>query len=1590
MEPHQPEVEQNSAPDERAEPSREPAKPDTPLFPVVGVGASAGGLEAFTQLLSHLPTDIRMGFVLVQHLAPQHPSMLTELLSRATKLPVTEVKEGMMVEAGHVYVIPPNTNIAILNSTLRLMSRAPSTAPRLPIDYFLTSLASDRQSKAIGVILSGSASDGTLGMKAIKAEGGITFAQDDGSAKFDSMPRSAIAAGYVDFVLPPDEIARELARIARHPYFTPGTPLEAESEPKPGPDDLHRVFILLRSATGVDFSHYKMSTINRRINRRMVLHNMDVLSDYIDYLRDNRTELEALYKDILINVTSFFREPESFEALKAEIFPKLLSDRPSDSPLRIWVPGCSTGEEAYSIAMCAVEFLSDVKSKAGAQIFATDISEPALDKARAGRYGDGEVRDLSAERLRRFFSKTEGDYLINKSIRELCIFARQNVIKDPPFSRIDLISCRNLLIYLDASVQRKLLPIFHYAMQSNGFLILGKSEGTGDFSEYFSLVDKQNRIFSKKARSGGGRLAIEATEHPMERTPLGIRRRQGAGETDLQTEVTRTLLAECTPPGLVVNSELEVVHFHGHTGPYLDPMPGGASLRLLKIAREGLPLELRAAIRKVQEEGKPITKGGIRITSGGEARVIAIEVRPLKVGAWGEPYFLVLFRETPPAEVAPAGALPPEAPSNGRENLELREQLEETRTQLQDIVEQFEAGNEELRAANEEIQSSNEELQSTNEELETSKEELQATNEELTTLNEELQNRNLELTTANNDLNNVITHVTVPMIMLGSDLRIRRFNADAAKSLNLIAGDIGRPITDLRSALDFPHLELMTGEAIETVSVKEQEVLDRRGRWHSLRVRPYKTSENRIEGAVITLVDITELKSQAVEARTYAETIVETVRECILVLDSNLRVTRANSTFYETFSESPKETEGRLLRELGEGQWNIPHLLELLTGVLTSDAELHNFEVEREFPALGPRTMVLNARRIRREGQADGKILLAIEDATEQRRSMETVRNQARLIDLAHDAIIVRDPENVIKSWNRGAEALYGYSRQEALGKVSHILLKTVFPQPLEELHRRLLAEGDCEGEMAQTARSGDRIVVASRQVVQRDEQGRPVATLEINRDITQRRQAEEWLRAGEARLRALVNSMDDAVFEIDAQGTCLNVWTANERLLIRPGSELIGHRIEAFLPAESARVIMQACERVSMTGRPESIEFALELAEGQRWFVARISPIASSPGKPATLSLLVRDITPRKKAEILVRESEERFRLLMEGVRDYAIVMLEAEGHIASWNSGAERINGYRADEIMGKHFSIFYPPEAAQSGEPQRALQTAAAKDRVETEGWRVRKDGLRFRANVVLTAVRDHGGKLRGFAEVTRDVTELKRIEDAMRGLSARVLRLRDEEGRRIARELHDSTSQNLAALAMNLSVIEEHSNLLQDGRASKALASSLELAKKAAEEVRNLSHLLHPPELDAVGLAAAVGWYAIRFSERSGIAVEVDLQNDLERLSQEVELALFRVVQEGLANVQRHSGSPVATVRISRQANQVTVEIEDEGRGVSNEALQDGGDGAVMVGIGIAGMRERLRQLAGSLDIASRHPGTLLKATVPLKRDNSEVR
>lgn len=985
------------------------------IFPIVGIGASAGGLEAFTQLLGHLPTTMGMALVFVQHLAPKHESALTELLGRATRIPVSEVKDGMAVEPNRIYVIPPNANMAIQRGRLRLTPRTPAQH-HLPIDYFLRSLAEELGNRAIGVILSGTASDGALGLKAIKAEGGVTFAQDEKSAKYGDMPRNALAGGSVDFVLPPEGIARELVRVARHPYLLEARAVEGQELPVEGGEELRRIFGLLRTITGVDFNDYKHAAIKRRIKRRMVLHKLKELKDYVKYLEGDRSEIDALYQDILIHVTGFFRDPQVFEALKTQVFPSLMKGRRAGTPVRIWVPGCSTGEEVYSIAMSLLEYLGE--SAGGAtggteiQIFGTDISETALAKARAGLYLENVTAEVSPERLRRFFVKTAHGYQIIKAIRDTCVFARQNVVKDPPFSRLDLISCRNLLIYLGSNLQRKVIPIFHYALKPTGFLLLGTSETLGLFADHFSLLDKKHKIYSKKPTAL--RLPADfavysehATEPPAETKTFP----DVTSGFDIQKEADRVLLARFAPAGVIVNSDQEILQFRGRTGPYLEPTPGEASLSLPKMAREGLLVDLRGALQKAKKDDVPVRKLGVPIRSNGGIREINLEVIPVRGPSPAERYYLILFEpaktqaEAEPRKGRDTGAKSRTARERDSERRiigQLKHELAQTKSSLQSVIEEQDTTNEELKSANEEILSSNEELQSTNEELETAKEELQSTNEELTTLNEELQNRNLELSVANNDLMNLLGSVNIPILMLGNDLRVRRFTSQAEKLLNLIPTDIGRPISDIKPNFVVPNVEALITEAIDGVTIKEQEIQDRQGRWYSMRIRPYRTVENKLDGAVVTWIDITALKLSLEHVTAYAQVIVDNARESLLVLDGQLRVRTANQTFYRTFQVSPAETEERFLYELGGGQWNIPKLHTLLGDILVRHTVVEDFEVESDFPRIGHRNMRLNARRIDQGGQT--MIVLAIEDLTELRTAGASLRElSGRLFSVQYE-----------------------------------------------------------------------------------------------------------------------------------------------------------------------------------------------------------------------------------------------------------------------------------------------------------------------------------------------------------------------------------------------------------------------------------------------------------------------------------------------------------------------------------------------------------------------------------------------------------
>jgi len=745
-------------------------------FAIVAIGASAGGLEAITELLQNLSPETGMAYVYVQHLDPTHESMLTAILARSTRMKVVEARESLVIEPNHLYVIPANKGLSMSDGQLTLNARTAKPALHMPIDQFFLSLAENQKEGSIGIILSGNATDGTVGLKAIKIAGGITFAQDD-SAKFQSMPKSAVGEGAVDMVLSPKEIAKELERLGKRPEIIEQLiTSEPESDTEVREEEVLGIIQLLKKSTGIDFAHYKVNTIKRRMIRRMLLHKMETLTDYAGYLKQHDNEIKLLYQDLLINVTNFFRDPDAFEYLKKSLLPQILNNKTKNEPLRIWVPACSTGEEAYSIAIVLMEILGDRGANIPVQIFATDLSEIAIGKARLGLYTRTDLAEVSSARIERFFTKVDGSYRIVKSIRDLCVFAPHNIFKDPPFSRIDFISCCNLMIYLDSFLQKKILATFHYALNTNGYLMLGKSETIGTSGHLFSQVEKKYKIYLRK-KDAHVRAMFEMT-HRLPGTNTGdeqrerrIQQEMSIVETDLEKIVDNILLTKFTPPSVVVNHDLEILQFRGSTGLFLEPSPGKASLNLLKMARPGLAFELRSAVHKANKSGERVRKAGLEVKMNNSIHQAAIEVMPLQ-GSGEEKLYLIIFEELPAATQSDSKSI------HSKDKLvkQLQDELNAVREDMRAIVEEQEANNEELQSANEEIVSSNEELQSINEELETSKEEVESTNEELMTINTELQVRNEQLAESYEYADAMFGTVREAVIVLDRELRVKTAN----------------------------------------------------------------------------------------------------------------------------------------------------------------------------------------------------------------------------------------------------------------------------------------------------------------------------------------------------------------------------------------------------------------------------------------------------------------------------------------------------------------------------------------------------------------------------------------------------------------------------------------------------------------------------------------------------------------------------------------------------------------------------------------------------------------------------------------------
>ncbi len=1001
-------------------------------FPVVGLGASAGGLKALQQFFEQMPAENGMAFVVIMHLSPQHESHAADILQNSTRMPVVQVNERIKVEPNRVYVIPPTKHLAMADGFIRLTDPDRELGRHIAIDLFFRTLAETHRTHSACVVLSGTGADGSVGLKRLKEAGGIAIAQDPQDAEYDSMPRNAINTGMVDFVLPVTEIPEKLIEIWRNasriklPAIA-DTPLIDESQA--AENALRDVLGLLRSRTGHDFLHYKRATILRRIERRMQVNTVANLPAYRDYLRTHEAETKSLLKDLLIGVTNFFRDHRAFEALEREVIPTIFEGKQANEIVRVWSAGCATGEEAYSVAMLLLEQAATLPQAPKIQIFATDIDEEAIATAREGSYPAAIEADVAPMRLRKFFTKEASGYRVNKEVRECILFAEHNLIKDPPFSKLDLVTCRNLLIYLNREVQEQVFELFHFALQANGFLFLGSSESADGTTELFTTVDKKTRIYRSSPVTHTRPLLPSMPLEPITAGKVRNRAREWRERQHITFgELHQRLVEEYAPPSVVINADYEVVHLSENVGRFLQLTGGEASLNLLKIVLPELRLELRTALFQALQTGRSTEARRVQLTRNGQAGFVKMIVRPVPSKELGSSFILVLFDEVEETLGVESQA-PPDEPKPIVQQLET--EVHHLKEQLQGTVEQYETSVEELKASNEELQAINEELRSTTEELETSKEELQSVNEELRTVNQELKNKVDEVSSVNDDLKNLMASTDIATIFLDRGLSVKRYTPRALDIFNLIPTDEGRQLADITHKLEYTDLLADANEVLDTLHKCEKEVRSRDGQIYLVHLLPYRTANERIDGVVLNFVDITPLKQ--VEA---------------------------------ALQKSHEQLEARV--------------------------EERTRELNESNQALAQQATAL--------------------------------REHNDLLNLVHDAIIIRDANNRIIFWNQAAERLYGWTAQEAMGQNLHEMLQTTFPKPLEEIDGILQRDKFWAGELSHLRRDGTRIVVASRWALQDDATGQS-KIVQVNLNITERKEAEE---ARERLVRQLVQTQEE------------------------------------------------------------------------------------------------------------------------------------------------------------------------------------------------------------------------------------------------------------------------------------------------------------------------------------------------------------------------------------------------------------------------------------------------------------------------------
>lgn len=1512
--------------------SRKRRDPDEPAA-VVGLGASAGGIGPLQQFFTDMNPESGLAFVVVMHLSPEYESQLANVLQQKTRMPVTQVSEPMHVRPNHVYVIPPNHQLTFEGSTLHLVPPQRRLGRRVTIDLFFRTLARAYGQRAVSVILSGTDSDGVIGLKHIRAQGGLTIAQDPNEAEHNSMPATAISTGMVDWVLPVEKMAPKLLQFARNerrmklpPEIPDADEPHAKDEDAPGgptvseetrdPEDesaIAEVLADVRAQTGHDFTHYKRATVLRRIARRLQVNSIESIPKYLEFMRTHAVETRALLQDLLIGVTHFFRDRDAFAALEAHI-PQLFAGKKKDDEVRVWVAGCATGEEAYSIAMLLCEHANRLSNPPNVQLFATDIDEQAIADARDGLYPSMIEADISPERLREFFVRDHGRYRVRKEIREKVLFAAHNVLRDAPFSRCDLVCCRNLLIYLKGNAQAQVFDVFHFSLRTGGLLFIGGSENHSQAQALFSPVDSKNRLFVRRstprpiwkmpllpARMPGKPVAASPVRQPRSLPPLiqggddkvtgeigteGVRAGHARREV-LFGELHLRLLEQYGPPSMVVNESHDIVHLSENAGRYLHFVAGEPTANVVKIINPALQIELRTALFKAGQLKGPVKSAPQKVEFDGTSEIITLEVRPMDGNDQAHGFFLVLFEKEsagPEAAAAPV--------SQERIMREAEEELQFLKQQLNATVEQYEAANEELKASNEELQAMNEELRSATEELETSKEEMQSVNEELSTVNHELRSSVEELSSTNTDLNNLMASTDIGTVFLDRQLRIHRFTPSAQKIFNLIPADMGRPISDITSNLNYEGFIPDAEKVIQSLTTIEREVQLGDASWYLTRIAPYRTAEDRIAGVVATFIDISRRKAAEEEVH-------------------------AGAVRYRT------------------------------------------------------------------------------------------------LFELVPVAVYITDAEGNIQEYNRRAVELWGRApgREKFCGSFK-IFYPDGRPMPHEKcpmarvLRGEELQASDLEILVEQEKGVRRNVLVAPRTI--KNDAGEITGAINCLHDITHRKHAEELLRESEKRFRTVADNVPQVIWTNDPGGTP-NYF--NRRWYEYTGlsfEESVGPGRQLIIHPEDAPAVVERWEKARATGEVFEAEYRMRRKDGvYRWFIGRNVPLRDD-GKVLSWFGSATDIDDYKQAEARLRASEERFRVMVEGARDYAMFLLDPANVITFWSNGAERVFGWTQEEAVGQSGSMIFTPEDRRSGKVEEEINTALSDGRALDRRFHLRKDGSRFWTDGVLMRLEDENGQLRGFAKVARDASDQRRIDEELahardemeqrvvertrellamnselertmaqrQQLERELLEISEREKRRIGEDLHDMVCQELTATALFLKSSAKKLAKENPG-AAETLEQSAQTVNRNVVIARELAGGLQAIELTASGLKNALRDLAAQACENTGIKCHFKCARGVRVPDETAALHLYRVAQEAVTNAIKHSGAKNVLISLDQDPKHVCVSVQDDGKGFALRKRRKG--------LGLHMMRYRANALGGELKVERRRTGGMdITCVIPVKR------